>query len=83
MLGIGSRRADSVRPEHLHVADFLSKPVNWCPITTVGTARNIVDILLHSMLFSREDILHAGFGYITANNRSFLSMSSKDALLHK
>jgi hypothetical protein len=39
----------------------------------VGKSRKSVDIPLHSMLFFRADMPHAGAGYSEQNNRLFLS----------
>ena len=43
----------------------------------VGKALEEVSIPLHSMIFFRGDMLHAGAAYSTSNRRLFLSASSK------
>ena len=42
----------------------------------VGEAREVVKIPLHSMLFFRGDMLHAGAGYEAENSRIFISVAS-------
>lgn len=43
----------------------------------IGESRDVVDIPLHSMIFFRGDLQHAGAGYPARNSRIFVSASSK------
>ena len=71
-------------PSNLQPSKLLLKKFHYSAVISieentellVGESRLVVKISLHSILFFRGDMLHAGAGYLKENSRLFLSVAS-------
>ena len=60
---------------HFHYSALIS--IEQDTKLVIGSSLEVVDIPLHSMLFFRGDMVHAGAAYELGNHRIFLSASSE------